>query len=493
MIETFLATELEKRLEASVKIFTVFTNQSPEFLLEHVESENDLIIFYEYFSTKASSYLHKYFEVAKFLKSHITNPLFFGGFWATTHTRPFREFDIFDYIFEGYSIDKIVDAISEFNYSFPRYIDTRGSLYWNKYDFSLDYVHDKQANIQYDTFWGYISSFGCPLDCKFCFVNSARNDGTELSVRKANRVKEDLELIINSYPSLKAIVFKDMNFFFNKKRAFEILDFVKEKGLEIAINLDVTVLDIDEEFIIRLKEHGTVPQLYFGLESFNEETRRKVGKYYSTEQMENVFEIADRHNIRFTGNIILGLPWQTKDEVEDAIRQAIFYMRKYKNVYVAMNVYKPEIGTEIQMRYFEDIDEKLTFNDVIELYKNNVSQFQDHLHGDKFNFIDFEKVNSCIRVIMKAKSYHYQAESRNGKRILKRIRTLYEDQLTPPYFRSKIISFTLTRQRSRFIGRYIIPLFTPRINQTFIKKLISMVIRTIKGQDTFIRRAIKGA
>jgi len=477
MYEIFLAGEIEKTLGIKVRIITVFKKQNPHFLLEHIKHKNDLIIFWEFFTTKAPSYLHKYFEIARFLKSHARNKLFFGGFWSTTHGRYFREFDIFDHLFEGYSIDKVVEKIQIYNSNSLRYLDARGCVDWDKYDLNMDYLYKRNNYFHSNAFLGYLSSFSCPLNCKFCFANSAKNDGSPFSARSIYKVKKDIDLLAEKYDDIEEILIKDLNFFYNKKRAFEILNYINSKKIRIAVNLDVTIYDINEEFLDQLRTLGINSDLYFGLESFNEKTRRTLGKAFTTERLNKTFEMMDKYGINLTGNIILGLPWQNKDEVEDAINQALSYMKEYKNVYIALNVWKPEYGTDLQRTYCRNLHQKLSFEDLIEVYKNKVSKYQEKLYGEKFNFTNLEKVHNCIRVIMRAKRVKNTSSNKAGKRVLEFIRLAYEKQLKEPYFRNKLISFTLERKKVDIITRYIFPLFKHKFNLTFFRKIIEKFFR----------------
>jgi radical SAM superfamily enzyme YgiQ (UPF0313 family) len=456
----------------NVKIITVFANEDPRFLLHHIQHEEDLIIFWEYFTTKAFSYLHKYFEVANFLRTRVKNTLLFGGFWPTTHGRYFDEFAVFDHLFEGYSIEKVVAEIQKFAKGTARFIDVRGEIDWNKYDLNLNYLYDKNNYFKNSALSGYLSSFSCPRNCKFCVANSVRNDGSVFSARQVDRVKYDVDLLVEKYPEIERIVIKDLNFFYDKERSYAILEYLQEKGLRASVNVDVTIYDIDGQFLQKLNTLGVVSDLYFGLESFDADTRKKVGKPFTIDRLEKTFKLIDRYNINLTGNVILGLPWQDSEEVETNISKALSYMRKYRNVFVAMNVYKPEYGSDLQRKYFADLHEKLTFYDLIELYKNNVSRFQPRVYGDKFSFIDLERVHNCIRMIMRAKRAKNYSQSKVGKVILEFLRTSYEKQLKPPYFRSRILSFTMERRRVDWLVRYVLPLFHYKVS-TIIKKVLT--------------------
>jgi|GEM_PF-2428174 len=474
MYEAFLARELETHFGKKVKIVTLFDKQSPASLLEHIESDDDLIVFWEYFTTKAKSYLFKYFEVANYLKNTVKNPLLFGGFWPTTHGRFYKAFEVFDHLFEGYSIDRTVQAIGQFSPSTPRFVDVRGETDWDKYELDFKYFNNKHDYYFGEAFWGYLTSISCTRNCTFCWVNSARNDGSGYSERSVQKVMRDIDLIIENYPDVEKIMIKDLYFFAKEKRAFEILDYILEKGLKTEFNLDVTVYNLREDFLKKVAAMGLVTDLFFGLESFNDETRKRVGKPYTKEKLEEAFRLVDKYGINLTGNVILGLPWQDKSEITDAINQALYYSRKHKHVYISMNVLKPEYGTDLQLEYFDDLHERFTFDDLIDLYNNIASDVQDRLYGDKFSFIDLEKVHLCVRVINRAKRASMMASNRFKVRLFTKIRQLYENQLSEPFFNNKLVAYTLVKRRVDLIGRLLF-IFARRIDGSFFKDALDEV------------------
>ena len=452
MYEAFLASDIHQKSGKDVKIINVFNWEKPDFLLDKI-GNRDLVVFWEYFTTKAKPYLYKYFEVAKFLKEKTDNPLCFGGFWSTTHSRHFKEFDLFDHLFEGYSIDKASNEIINYSSETSRYVDIRGIVDWNKYDLDFRFLHNKYAYFSNSTFWGYLTSISCTRNCTFCWVNSARNDGTEFSARSVERVCRDFDLIVENYPEIKKVIIKDLYFFAKEKRAFEILEYVKSIGLETSINLDVTIFNIREEFLENLKNIGIVSDLFFGLESFNEETRKRVAKPFTKERLDEGFEAVDKFGISLTGNVILGLPWQDETEIDDAIENALLYMRKYKHAYVSMNIFKPEYGTDLQKEFYDDLHDKLSFDEVIDLYNNLATKFQDQLYGDKFNFINLEKVHHCIRLVMGAKRAKNRTDNFFKKMLFEYVWSRFEKQLTKPYFQSRIVSLALKQKRVNILLR----------------------------------------
>jgi len=475
--ELFLASELEEKTVSCPKIITIFPSTNFYRILEKL-AQADLILLWEFFSTKSYSYLSLYFEIARFLKKkNLSTPLVFGGYWATTHGRYFKEFKVFDYILEGFSFEKITDILANFSGSKGRFFDARGRVDWNKYDLNLKYLDNKYSYFSDCTLWGYLTSFGCPLNCKFCYANALRNYQTDFSARSVEKVKKDIDLFLSEYKNMRGISIKDLNFFYNKERAFEILRYINSKGIQVNINLDATVKDMDETFFKRLQSLGINKHIYFGLESFTDETRKRVGKFYTSAELENVFRLAEKYNVDLTGNVILGFPWQTKEMIVEEIKRALFYIDKFKNVYIMMNVYKPEYGTDLQQMYFKDLHQRISFPQLIEVYKNRVRKLQKTVYGKNFDYIDFERVFNCLRVIAHLKRYMQRLESKVSKYPFIYLIYVFKTQLTKePFFRNKLIKFILKREvTDLFIIYFLKTLYR---SMKLMEKILKIFIRT---------------
>ena len=335
--ELFLSNRLEEKLGIVPKILTVFPKSNFLKILREIQKK-ELVIFWESFSTKAYSYLSIYLHLAKFLKKRIETPLMFGGYWATTHGRYFKEFDVFDYILEGFSIERIAEVLVHFPSFDGKFINVRGQLDWNKYELNLKYLCNKYDYFRDRILWGYLTSFSCPRNCKFCSVNAFRNYGTDFSARDIEKIKNDVELFIKEFHNLKGVIIKDLNFFYDKRRAFQILEYLSFRSLNIEVNLDATVEEMDEDFFKRISKLGVCRNVYFGLESFSEDTRRKVGKYYSSEALQRVFGLSEKYDISLTGNVILGFPWQSKESIIEEIKDTIHTARQWITVHMLIDV-----------------------------------------------------------------------------------------------------------------------------------------------------------
>lgn len=454
------------KIAEEIKIFTLWKNEKPERYFSQWE-DSDIFIFWEYFSTKAPHYVHSYIKAAPVLKHRFKKPVYFGGFWATSYGRYFKEFQVFDKIFEGYSIDSITRVLSSEDRSADgnqtRYVDVKGNSDFDKYPLDLFYLAtpEKYYSRKNKALFGYMTTFSCPRNCKFCFANSARNCGSGYNARSLETVKNDIDTLTRFF-DFKRLVLKDLNFFSDDKRAFRILDYLAEKEINISINLDITLTDIKESLLVRLKEYGIVEDLYFGLESFDPGNRKKVGKPFTDEQLDNAFGLVEKHGFSLVGNIIVGFPWQTIASIKEEIAQSIHYINRYGDLFIMMNAYKPEYGTDIQKKYFPTIHERINFSDLVAIYLNKVSRYQDRVYGEQFKKLNIEYIFNIMRLINNCKRFEKKA-TWPGRKYFFYLRKLLERIVKHTLLPGPVTRLMLNRQWVQILIRKVFPIISRRI------------------------------
>lgn len=468
LYELFVAEALKKNnLADKVEVYTIMKGESVEKYLP-CWKDADFVLFWEYYGIKAPYHVKLYFDLAKTVKEECNVEVFFGGYWATAYGKYFKEFGVFDNVFEGYSIDELVKAVSEGITGRERIIKIHGDSNFEKYPLNLSYLRTPQKYVFIGMLYGYISSFSCPRNCKFCNANSAKNIGSGFVARSIDMVKKDIDALVDFF-KFDRIVIKDLNFFFDVDRAVEILDYINKKDKKVTIYLDVTLYDIDESFLNKLIKTG-IDDLYFGLESFDEDTRKILGKPYTDDKLEEVFGLAESRKINLTGNLIVGLPWQSKEDVERTIEKTIYYMNRYEHVFITINCYKPEYGTELQQIYFKDLHEKIGFKELVDIYLGKVRKHQSIIYGNKFDFIDIERL-SCMNRLINAVKVTEQVCPRVFVGMFKAIRRLMEKNLNASFLESPLWAPFLNPESVKFIRRYILNLFS----LPFMKRVVQNV------------------
>jgi len=166
-------------------------------------------------------------------------------------------------------------------------------------------------------FTSLITSRGCPYNCRFC----TRNISTFSHFRKRSvkNIGDELEEIDQKYNSVMIV---DDNFFSDSKRIHKIMDHIIEKQLSIDFVIEGTRVDsADIELYRKMKKAG-VKQLFFGIESGNQDVLDFYNKNISTDQIKKAVKLASRMGFLTTGNFILGAPIETKQHIKNTMKFA---------------------------------------------------------------------------------------------------------------------------------------------------------------------------
>jgi len=166
-------------------------------------------------------------------------------------------------------------------------------------------------------FTSLITSRGCPYNCRFC----TRNISTFSHFRKRSveNVVQEIEEIDQKYNSVMIV---DDNFFSDGKRIHKIMDEIIDKQFSIDFIIEGThVNSADIELYRKMKIAG-VKQLFFGIESGNQDVLDFYNKNISTDQIKKAVKLASRMGFFTTGNFILGAPIETKQHINNTMKFA---------------------------------------------------------------------------------------------------------------------------------------------------------------------------
>ncbi len=152
------------------------------------------------------------------------------------------------------------------------------------------------------------TSRGCPYRCAFCLSGRC----SKLRFFDMNQVKKDIINLANS--GTQTLKFVDRTFNANSKRANEILTFIKENyGTNIPQNVcfhfeiagDILT---EETFEIFAQMPIGAVQLEIGMQSFNEDTLKKINRKTNTEKLiKNIKRLLKMGNMHIHIDLIAGL------------------------------------------------------------------------------------------------------------------------------------------------------------------------------------------
>jgi glycosyltransferase involved in cell wall biosynthesis len=210
---------------------------------------------------------------------------------------------------------------------------------WGKEFLSPVYVK-KQKIIPIST------GIGCAYSCNFC-INSNKAWKEKYKIKSKELLLSQLEFLAKNYQP-EVIWFQDDNFFINKERAQEALEFLNQKGIKWAGQGRLNYFRddyINEDFF---KTYISPGALWFGVgfETFSDNLRQKLNKKVTYEQLERAAYLCDEYEVPFNPAFMFGLIEQTKEELKADVLQLIAFHKKFPKTTFSYQLWRPYPGTE---------------------------------------------------------------------------------------------------------------------------------------------------
>lgn len=183
-----------------------------------------------------------------------------------------------------------------------------------------------------------ITSRGCPYQCTFC---DRAIFGTSYRFRSAKNVVDEIEELINKYGA-REIKFFDDTFTLDKKRLYEILELMKERGIKIGWCCLTKVTNVTKEMLQRMKDAGCWQVLY-GLESGDNRMLQLLKKGSTVEQNEQAVKWAHEVGLSVRADFIMGTPGDTLESMKKTLNFAI----RMNMDFAHFNKFTPYPGTEL--------------------------------------------------------------------------------------------------------------------------------------------------
>ena len=189
----------------------------------------------------------------------------------------------------------------------------------------------------------------CPYRCTHCGNDILRQNYRNSSIKLKYRHKSPQKLVaelkhMKEHYGTEFINIVDGTFVAQGEKVLEELAPLYAKEVGLPFFCDATVHCLTETKAELLKEMGCVC-INMGLESGNEEYRRKyLDRFMTNEKIIKVFHMAKNANLGVRAYNIIGLPYETRDN----ILQTIELNRKCKVDSVSLSIFLPYEGTKLR-------------------------------------------------------------------------------------------------------------------------------------------------
>ncbi|MCR5260958.1 MAG: B12-binding domain-containing radical SAM protein [Candidatus Gastranaerophilales bacterium] len=172
---------------------------------------------------------------------------------------------------------------------------------------------------------------GCPYNCFFCLATAV--SGEKVRYRSPDNIIAEIKECINKY-DIRSFVFWSDLFTANKVFVKELCEKLISEDLKIKWSSNSRVDTIDEETLVLMKKAGCT-LLSMGIESGSQEILDKIGKKITKEQAVNTVKLCKKHGLQTFTYFVIGLPWETKQNIMETINFAIELDADYVNFYTA--------------------------------------------------------------------------------------------------------------------------------------------------------------
>jgi radical SAM superfamily enzyme YgiQ (UPF0313 family) len=185
----------------------------------------------------------------------------------------------------------------------------------------------------------YMSSRGCIHNCTFC--SSSTVHGHFMRQHTLHRVKSDFEYFKSI--GIKTVIFQDDHVLYNKDRFKEMLCYMKDLELFPIFQNGMALYALDRDILQILKDMGT-EQISLAIESGSEKVLKHImHKPLNHKIITRVVNDCKEIGLCTNANIILGLPGENKQDIQDSID---FLKTLSVNWFIILNFY-PLMGTKL--------------------------------------------------------------------------------------------------------------------------------------------------
>jgi len=185
-----------------------------------------------------------------------------------------------------------------------------------------------------------MTSRGCPYKCTFCA--SHKTHGRDMRYSSLERVKEDFTKLKEDYGA-ETLVFQDDHLMADKERVYKILKILGELKLGSLYQNGLTLFALDRPMLEAFYAAG-VRHLVLPVESGSEKVLKKqMRKPLKMSISERVANDCRELGIYTNSNIMIGMPGETKEDIEEAR----INLKKIKTNWYNIACASPLVGSEM--------------------------------------------------------------------------------------------------------------------------------------------------
>jgi radical SAM superfamily enzyme YgiQ (UPF0313 family) len=294
-----------------------------------------------------------------------------------------------DFVIRGEGEIPLVRLVKELKKASPKWGKVPGIYYRDgdgqvRNNRGVDFLHnldelpflarDLVLNCDYDIYRVHCisSARGCPYTCSFCA--DKRLWGGRVRRRSVDNVIEELKLLEDTY-KVDFVDFDDGTFTFDRKYLETFCNKLLSHNLNIKWRCTARYDNLDED-LLQLMKQANCFGLLFGLESGSDRVLKAINKKTTVEQIIRVSEMVYNSGIPSVTSILLGLPGEGKEDMEETLK----LMGTIKTDIFDVNSYVPLPGSQLYDSMSEEDKKNIDWRKVA--YKSFENYFSRSISHD---------------------------------------------------------------------------------------------------------------
>jgi radical SAM superfamily enzyme YgiQ (UPF0313 family) len=216
------------------------------------------------------------------------------------------------------------------------------------YDYDLCDIEKHNSNLLTTSFatsrqgrsFHVMTSRGCPFKCTFCASRAVH--GRSMRYHGLERIEADFAMLKEKYGAT-TLIFQDDHFMSSKTRVLSILSILKRLGLGSIFQSGLALYALDRPMLEAFYSAG-VRQLVLAVESGSPRVlSHLMKKPLKLEISQRVARDCRELGIYTNTNILIGLPGETKADIEESRRN----LRTIESNWFHINCASPLVGSEM--------------------------------------------------------------------------------------------------------------------------------------------------
>lgn len=250
-------------------------------------------------------------------------------------------------------------------------------------------------------------SKGCPNHCFFCLATPL--NGKVVRYRSAELIVDEIKECVSKY-NIRDFIFWSDIFNMNNGWVQRLCRMILESDLKINFSTNTRADTVNFETLQLMKKAGC-NLISIGVESGSQEMLNKMGKKITLEQIRNSVSLIEKAGIQTYAYYVIGLPWETKETLEETFKFAKSLNTHFASFYTATALMGTRFYDYVNKNRLGDVNyEKPYVFPSVNTYELTGQQIYDY--NKKFNKEYFLRTKYILKMakeinsITKFKSYY---------------------------------------------------------------------------------------